>query len=185
MIFIGFDPDLHYPSYGVVQVFSDRTFKILDMGCLDIKAKLKGYDAVSAICAQLPDECSEVAQTILGEAPQEVHMYCEAMIVRPRQREAVNGLLKLQVTSGAFAATMSALLVPELTKAYFVAPHEWKGDVPKDIHQKRILRKFQIERKDLGLPEKYAKHVVDALGIAHWAAEKHIGKGLTPATPVI
>lgn len=185
MIFIGFDPDLHYPSYGVVQVFSDRTFKILDMGCLDIPAKLKGYDAVSAICAQLPDECLEIAEGIAMLSPQEVHIYCEAMIVRPKQREAVNGLLKLQVTSGAFAAGMSSVLDTDLTKSYFVAPHEWKGDVPKDIHQKRILRWYGIERRQLGLPEKYAKHVVDALGIALWAAQKHLGKDLTPATPVL
>lgn len=59
------------------------------------------------------------------------------------------------------------------TKTYFPRPSEWKGQTPKDVHQRRLVA--QLDEYGVGLVrEKGHDHhdVWDAVGLALWALEK-------------
>ncbi len=51
-------------------------------------------------------------------------------------------------------------------------PKEWKGQVPKDIHNKRVLEKMGTSEDDLfkgnPIPKPQRHHVIDAIGLALW-----------------
>lgn len=57
-------------------------------------------------------------------------------------------------------------------------PATWKGQVPKDIHHKRLLRglspvsRFRLERDLADVPSSKQHNVLDALGLALWAKEQ-------------
>lgn len=53
-------------------------------------------------------------------------------------------------------------------------PWEWKGSIPKEIHQKRVLRAAELSHDSPqfhGIPKTMHEHVIDALGLALWAKE--------------
>lgn len=55
-----------------------------------------------------------------------------------------------------------------------VAPHDWKGSVPKEIHNARILAALTQEERAL-VPSAGGKpdhNVVDAIGLSMWAWKK-------------
>ncbi len=58
-----------------------------------------------------------------------------------------------------------------------IYPHEWKQQVPKDIHHPRIWRKLNIQEQAIvdqagrGLNKKALGDMFDAIGIGQYAAE--------------
>lgn len=63
------------------------------------------------------------------------------------------------------------------TKCYnyqLVLPREWKGQVPKAIHQKRIMAKLSQEELALleGFNKGELKDIIDAIGIGLWWLEQ-------------
>lgn len=55
-------------------------------------------------------------------------------------------------------------------------PSEWKGTIPKAVHQKRVIRKLGLEgpNADLlkGMTKTNASHVIDGLGLALWLSQR-------------
>lgn len=50
-----------------------------------------------------------------------------------------------------------------------VLPNQWKGQVPKHIHNKRIIKKWGEVEPVLGkVPSGQMNHLTDALGLAVW-----------------
>lgn len=73
------------------------------------------------------------------------------------------------------------------TRVFLPLPSQWKGSVPKEIHQARVLRKVGIEPKKgagycypadpkvlkrWGFPKGSWKHLSDAIGLALWGLEQ-------------
>lgn len=72
----------------------------------------------------------------------------------------------------AVAGMALAGLVTTFSPALFLPlPVQWKGSVPKAIHQPRVLARLGLTKGFSGLGSKES-HVVDALGLAAWAAEQ-------------
>lgn len=81
-----------------------------------------------------------------------------------------NDLVSVALISGA----AGALLEAEMTE--FISPRTWKGGVPKDISNRRIIKKLDdCEAKllqNLGLSKTMRHNVVDAIGIGLWAVNR-------------
>jgi hypothetical protein len=69
---------------------------------------------------------------------------------------------------------------------YFPLPVEWKGSVPKEIHQMRVLLKAGFPKEKIKKASGYCyvegtefkkgdwKHLADAIGLAQYAAERFL-----------
>jgi len=55
-----------------------------------------------------------------------------------------------------------------------VSPAEWKGQVPKSVHQRRILGRLSPSEASVlaGALKKHLVHVLDAVGIGLWALRR-------------
>lgn len=66
-----------------------------------------------------------------------------------------------------------------------VLPHTWKGSVPKEIHNRRVLSK--LDKVELYLlnavkcPKSKQHNVIDAVGLAKWGA-KQLASGIYTVT---
>lgn len=75
----------------------------------------------------------------------------------------------------AFVAGRIVQCVPHV-KTVTVEPREWKGQVPKDIHNSRTLRNMTPRELDIleacAVPKAYHHNVIDAIGLGIWYLEK-------------
>lgn len=76
-----------------------------------------------------------------------------------------NDLVKLAVNAGEYKYRYRSVL-----KTIMVIPHEWKGNTPKDVHNRRVLRLLDTaEAARIPVMSKTKKHnMVDAIGLAKW-----------------
>ncbi len=85
---------------------------------------------------------------------------CERMTWRGRRSKATpQDLMDLNVIAGAMGTE-------------WVTPSEWKGHVPKDIHQPRILKALDARERALVLfvnPPSLRHNAIDAIGIGLFA----------------
>lgn len=105
----------------------------------------------------------------------------EGQRIYPQSKVRPNDLIKLAHLAGAAAGVCASLypgsriLIPE--------PKDWKGSVPKHIHQARLYKKLgwgYKQTKDYAYPEHPTvgkkllkgewKHVGDAIGLMQWGA---------------
>ena len=87
----------------------------------------------------------------------------EVMKVYPRQKGDAADLLELNGVNGAIAASLKC----DTHIGYFA--REWKGQVPKDIHNARIELKLTPEEKARIVSTPSLRHnVLDAIGIAFY-----------------
>lgn len=175
---LGIDPDLHHAGVALVRDGS----KLVAVRCPRIASHFRGGDAVVKMAGALnlaltellsdygePDICAvESQQSYLGSH------------VRPQD------LINLGQMAGGSVYMLRALLLQ--TRIELPKPAAWKGTIPKDIHQKRILRcvgiPFESGSKPtriLTLPDvdglravkpTYLEHVIDAIGLACWASSQ-------------
>lgn len=122
MIFIGIDPDLH--CCGIATI--DDKGKVTR--CLTVKTPKKLFKGRDAVVAMI--ESLQVAQFYEMDTD---HVLCvEAQEIYLGQTKNPRSIMLLATVAGA------ALALPA-SKRYFPAPQEWKGSVPKQIHQARTL----------------------------------------------
>ena len=141
------------------------------MGCIAIDpGKVSGWAVF--------DEQKELMQASWGDSQQfktacKLFFYTkpviEIPIAYPSRKVDPNDLIKLAIMAGEYAGYLDALGFPQ---AQFVKPVQWKGTVPKDVHQRRILKKLKPEELER-LPKRprakdYDHNMLDAVGIGLW-----------------
>jgi hypothetical protein len=79
------------------------------------------------------------------------------------RKEDPNDLIQVALSAG---ACMSVCL-----RSITVAPHQWKGSVPKTIHNQRVMEKLSKEGRVIVdcWPPAIRHNVVDAIGLGQWA----------------
>lgn len=79
-----------------------------------------------------------------------------------------NDLIAVAVTAGVF---IGSIICKELVT---VRPAKWKGQVPKSIHNERVLAKLSADERDLllDIPKSKLHNAIDAIGIGLW----HLGR---------
>lgn len=167
---LGVDPDLHACSWALLG--SDLS---LHCGVWHVTNKLKGADAVAAMIQNielpLPQVELQNIQIVVVEG--------QTLVARPGARHRrPDNIIHLAQVAGAAAATLmrqchcSRLLIPR--------PAEWKGQVPKDVHQARTYGRLGIQSEQASgyvLPADQAQRDSYAPGVRR-AAWKHIGDAI-------
>lgn len=187
--FLGIDPDMHTLPIAVV----DETGKLVNLQIVEVSKKLTGRDALVAMVRELSTACISfkeqlgriVCATVEG---QELYQFGPSKTKNPKS------IMFLATVAG--AALLKTIHMQSYTELYFPTPQEWKGNVPKQIHQARVLGRMGIKytlvcTRDNGycVPNEKAwanptclwslkksdwKHAVDAIGLAQWGREKFL-----------
>lgn len=171
-LIVGIDPDLHTSALCWWKVGDPWP---LALGVVRVPKEIRGQDVVSHL-----QEHGVLRFANFGLVEGQRHR-------RARGHETKNpqSLTDLAVVTGFFAGYMDFGLTG------VIEPSEWKGSVPKDKHQARVLLKipgtkikktkayaYPVAGPLLRLAEKGGlkrtdwKHVADAVGIAQWAVNK-------------
>lgn len=96
---------------------------------------------------------------------EEADLVCEWPQIYKGSREDPNGLLPL-------AAIVGGVLAFAWASTALYKPREWKGSVPKKIHQPRILDALKDHERGIleEIPKTYRHNAVDAVGLGLWAS---------------
>lgn len=182
MFFIGADPDLHTTGIALV---SDNPADPIKVWCIEVEKDVrKGRDAAVAMIEAINRFSGGVSDYFAVEA-QEIYQGAgqDADTKNPRS------ILWL----GHVAGALFFFLNMEAIEGYFPSPQEWKGTVPKQIHQARILTSLRIPYEKVGKDPRtgycrptdfsrfqgevksktHWKHLIDALGLALWAKDQY------------
>lgn len=180
MYYIGVDPDLHHTGVALL----DEN-KVLFVRCISIFQKYKGSEASLqmslALCRPWFDRMINNAYVVVEGQ----ELYLGGGTKNPRN------ILHLSQVAGACIVTAQNQALA-IDGNYFPVPSKWKGQVPKQIHQARILQKLDWGYKKIGavldgycypidedglakdgMPKTHWKHVVDAIGLAQWGKEQY------------
>lgn len=183
MLFLGIDPDLHNTGLAVVDVDPNGSKRAHWVGVARVAKALKGEDAVVAMASAL----DEASRGILRAHKDASGFFWEHSVVEGQEiyqgsEVRVSDLLNLAQVAGAAAGVFGAGRIPR--------PKDWKGNVPKHIHQARTARALGWACEVRGGKEPYVvpqlsgevrgaddlegrdwKHVMDAIGLALWASK--------------
>jgi hypothetical protein len=184
-VVIGIDPDMHRPGIGVLD-FDDGS--LLAVGCPKIATGLTGQEAIEEWANSGRGLLRGLLQSLKEPCVRAIAVEGQEIVSSAKRGANPGDLLRL--------ATIAGFLVAEAGyeckhETYFPLPQRWKGSVPKDIHQSRILSRLGIlSQKRAGYsapaPSGFAnvlgasdlnvsdwKHVVDGIGLAAWAITEH------------
>lgn len=167
---VGIDPDTHFTSW--VELNIDGT--IVSMGQTDVDREASNSVALLFLAREL----EELSQEHQRHSP-----YTTAWIESQKpymgMRNVQSLLLLAQATGMAFQTFHRAVQCPGPS---LVLPQEWKGSVPKEAHQARIIKRSGLSATKKGRlyrvdwPFAWAcnlitsrhSHLIDALGIAQY-----------------
>lgn len=176
---LGVDPDCHNTAFAVVR--KDRLFSV---GCTYVSKKIKGQR-----CA--PHIFKQSVVKFYGTIPSLVCVMEGQTIRKKSGHETKNALSIVQLAMAAGAALGAVMAQRPDAVMIVVDPVVWKGSVPKQIHQVRLLKKLCWSYETVGnVKTGYArpidptdydrvcgadslrkgdwKHVMDAIGLAFW-----------------
>ena len=170
----GFDPDTHTAPWATVTL--DGT--IVGVGLFESKRQ-KGADSAARMAEVIASSPRPTCSSYLVIENQDA--YFSGTTTKKARAE---DLISLSFVGGAFAGQFpgARILRP--------LPAQWKGQVPKAVHQGRILTALGLKYETTGgasgdgycvpldpepkipggskLPKSAWKHVVDAIGLALW-----------------
>lgn len=177
MLAVGIDPDTKSTGVAVVQAFNGG-LQVVHVGLVRAKGR-KSADRRFVMAREMMDW---FAHADLPYTPTAVTI--EWQKLRPKGEKNPNSIVDLCGIAGmAYAA--GTLLGADMMFAPI--PSEWKGTVPKSVHQKRIVSRLHLTM-DLTYIEGYGNgcvpgsekipasmktHVIDALGLACWTLDPH------------
>lgn len=177
-LFMGIDPDLHHTGIAVV----DELCRVIGVECVVLGSKHTGEEAVILMSRAI----GAVIGMIRDHSPGVNNVVVEGQTISFRQTADPDSIIKLAHVTGACVGAANELLECHLR---IPKPREWKGQVPKQVHQQRTLNYLGWTYELHGSPKNaYAspvdppvgkklkathwKHVVDAIGLALWGIEQ-------------
>lgn len=174
MIICGIDPD----TTNTAICFGTK-HKLLGVYTISVEKKPGGKNKLAMI-AEIGYRLPELIRTWLPDV-----LVVEGQAIHLKGKAPPSDMLAVAQVAGAAAGCVrysSKLLIPE--------PHEWKGSVPKPIHQMRTYRAFGLvaeQRSDYAYPllgqaefiegardvePSDWKHLGDAAGMVLWGAKQ-------------
>ncbi len=173
---LGVDPDLHHA--GIALVDDGKT--IIAVRCSQASADLRGSTAAVAMAYALREDLFALFSAY--GRPDVAIVEGQEMYLGSRVRP--QDLLHLALSAGIAAGVVRAAW--DTTRIEIPKPKTWKGDIPKHVHQKRIMRAVGIPFEGGSNPAKmltvptadgfrdikksHLIHVIDAIGLAVWGA---------------
>lgn len=161
---LGIDPDTQASGWVLWQGEAPLAY-----GLIRTSGRLRGYS-----CAAAQAEGTILLKRFLRMDPPDL-VVVEAQQHYPGSPVNANDLISLAACAGALIGSVASELAPE-GRILTPLPAEWKGQVPKAIHHKRLakdLEKLQGARFDgEPIPKGRFKEVADALGLALWGLRR-------------
>jgi hypothetical protein len=163
VIYIGIDPDLHHAG---IAILDSMKKKPLYLGVARVPRALKGEEAN----VQMAQSLSRVLYAAMFFPREGVD--CKAVVesqrIYPGSAANQNSLLMLAQAAG-IAVGILALGAP-LIEIDLVAPADWKGQIPKEVHQETLMRHLDWRSpfpfKNTDVKDGERSHVLDAFGLA-------------------
>jgi len=161
---IGFDPALNDAGWALLE---DGLFT--DGGILRGKKSQNLFDRAFSVPPPPLPQGTYVFSKETGQMP--IGLFVgEVMAIYRQGKGDPNKLIPLIGVTFQIAAKINADL------NYFPTPREWKGNVPKEIHNDRVLSKLSSKERfslsQLGVPRGKLHNVIDAVGLAKWGWER-------------
>jgi hypothetical protein len=174
--YLGCDPDLKKTSVAII----DEAGLPVQIGVIPSASKATGREAILSTVASLQEFSADYEVTAAAIEAQEIY---RGVTKNPRS------IMLLGTVAGACLRHFAELA----DTLYFPPPQEWKGTVPKQIHQARIYKRIGWAHTRHGKDPKSGycapdtipaeieastikktdwKHIGDALGLALWAKDK-------------
>lgn len=180
MIALGVDPDTFSTGLALVETLDGRKGRVLAVRT----AASTRRSPVEKRVVQMALSIREALEELRGEAwdlpgdPTIRAVAVEGQKKYPNDRTRPNDLIRLAQVAGEALAVARGLF-PLAVTVEIPDPQDWKGQVPKRVHQRRILKRVGLERvEDLAavpggerLTTVQLGHVVDAVGLALYAAQ--------------
>lgn len=152
MKIIGIDPGINNTGIAV-----SEDGKIKEVYLISRKGKHGvGFNICDQCCKIKNIFRKELFSTVAVEFPR----------IYPNSPERHNDIVDLAAMAGALTQALSygTLILPY--------PRDWKGTVPKKIHNERILKKIpELEVFLKPYPKTKHEHIIDAAGLALWCHE--------------
>ena len=153
---IGIDPGVSMSAYAIA---TDRVLT----GCGLLKKVKADLFVAQALKSQLDQLRINAPLKKLS------HAIIEYPMIYDRQAQSrrvdPNDLVKVAFIAGGYAALFGTLG----SVVWLPKPREWKGSVPKHIHNARLMKRFpEIEKLIIGFPPSYRHNVIDAIGLVDW-----------------
>lgn len=180
MYFVGVDPDTVRPAFCLM----DQEGKVLWLWCPKIENK-RNWDMIHE---------SNMQVIPLVTCLENFRACVESQYVDHGSK--ASSTLYLARNAGACQMVVEALFQADQK---LVPPVKWKGSIPKDVHQARVLSKLGWGYLKKGGKSPYAvpknppeqfehlkagewKHLVDAIGMAEWARQTYLKEQRTGMT---
>ena len=102
-------------------------------------------------------------------------VWIERPVIYPRSKVPPNDIVTLALNAGRWEGIYSHLGL----EVHFVEPATWKGQVPKNIHHRRIRAALSHLENDIvakaiaPLAPSKAHNVLDAVGLGLWVRTRH------------
>lgn len=177
-LFMGIDPDMHT----LPAVVLNEHGKLIHVQVFTVEKKVTGREALVQMVKQLHTRYSGPIPNVLTVEAQDIYQFGPGKTKNPK--------------SIMFLATVAGACMERFVHAhdiYFPPPQEWKGNVPKQIHQARICGRMGWEYEKRGTQaDGYCvptgagmlgylatikagewKHIIDAIGLALHGKEQY------------
>jgi hypothetical protein len=184
-LWLGVDPDLHSTALAL----ADEK-RVVAVKVIRVDKSLRGSDAVVQMCRILGNSFRSlwpILKTPFGLVVEGQHYHTKGSLEKATPEDLIN----LSAVSGACLAGISSVYYGiQLLRPL---PSEWKGSVAKVTQQARTCQRYGWTFKTKGgakpyvVPESFGehvplgaddlnegdwKHVMDAIGLARWAATR-------------
>lgn len=198
-IYIGSDPDIH--NFSCVAIDDDNNIVFI---ALSKTKKVKGQKSHEAACQMATDGVHRFidwyvsSQLYDGHHIKAIAVEGQKVVYTHRTGANPQDLIELASVAGSTlcALTMISKCSPDPVMFLFPKPSEWKGSVPKPIHQCRTMTKAGLKYTKKGgshpypVPDKDQlsevitgpdkindsdwADITDSLGLAIWAKEQYL-----------
>lgn len=166
---IGIDPDTKTTGIAIIHPNGQIELRLARSKGRFADDRFPGMAA--ALLCELPLARFELSQPGMKLEPVAA---VEFQHIRPRGEKNPNSMMGVQAVAG---MAVTALIARKVCPGDILTPLpvDWKGSIPKEVHQRRILREAGLHEDSPefhGIPKSMRQHVIDALGLAMWARKQ-------------
>lgn len=174
--FMGIDPDMHTMPVVIIDIVG----KLKQIAIIKVAKEFTGREALIEMAKAVKVTGTWAINALCVEG-QELYQFGSSKTKNPKS------IMYLATVAGAAMAHFAPVANGPV---YFPTPQEWKGNVPKQIHQARILSRMGIDYTKVGsqsdgycvpisnngfdIKKGEWKHVVDAIGLATYARDMYV-----------